>query len=592
LCSTESDRNETVSRDLDNSSENVDGQCEMLENSSASVDEQDQLDASHVSDIKNVIESIWRDKLCISDCSILQCESIELLNKKLQHVKDKLSAQSRTCKLWLNYVHYVELMKLFLVAERTSDWQLHLHVMVQMLNLFAAAGHNNYAKSARLYVQQMLNLQDSNPRLYEQFIAGKHAIRRSNRLWAGLSSDLVIEQTMMKWAKGRGGLTLGRGMHDSARAMWVNTLSECTTIHMAMSAFTGLDGQSSDHAELGKARMNRDGSDLLKISEYLLVNNPFRFCEADKLVSLSSGVVAGLNDNVNCDEADEVGRKVQESWDNMTYSEITAKRSNRVKTLATLVNACKIDKEDVSIDVNSLFHRLVIVAERSSDIQSFFNFELTHHPTSLFANGLMRKPDKPALCRSFTRTLAPETLPLSLVYVVDGGCLLHKVRWQTGKTVADIIQLYASYVINKFGNNTVIIFDGYGAHASTKDHEHKRRSSRVAKVAPDVSLELNKRLMFDQESFLANTHNKEGFIVLLQQCFRDCNIPTVVSEGDADTGIVSAALQSAVSAPSNVAVFAEDTDILALLLFHRKPHMGEIYLISDGKKSRKVQKKL
>ena len=89
---------------------------------------------------------------------------------------------------------------------------------------------------------------------------------------------------------------------------------------------------------------------------------------------------------------------MQDFSDNMTYSEITVKRSNRVKTLATAIGVCEIDKEDVSVDVNSLFYILVIVAERSSDIQSFFKFELTNHPTLLIANSLMWKPDKPALC--------------------------------------------------------------------------------------------------------------------------------------------------------------------------------------------------
>ena len=56
---------------------------------------------------------------------------------------------------------------------------------------------------------------------------------------------------MMKWAKGSGGLTGGRRLHNSAREIWVNTLSECSTTHMAMLAVTGLDGKSSDQVELG-----------------------------------------------------------------------------------------------------------------------------------------------------------------------------------------------------------------------------------------------------------------------------------------------------------------------------------------------------
>jgi hypothetical protein len=51
-------------------------------------------------------------------------------------------------KLWLNYVRHVSLLKLFIRAERTGDWNLHLSSQWGMIPLFAATGHNNYAKSA------------------------------------------------------------------------------------------------------------------------------------------------------------------------------------------------------------------------------------------------------------------------------------------------------------------------------------------------------------------------------------------------------------------------------------------------------------
>ena len=38
-----------------------------------------------------------------------------------------------------------------------------------MLNLLAATGHINYAKSAQLHFQNMMNLRNIHPRVYEQF---------------------------------------------------------------------------------------------------------------------------------------------------------------------------------------------------------------------------------------------------------------------------------------------------------------------------------------------------------------------------------------------------------------------------------------
>ena len=50
-----------------------------------------------------------------------------------------------------------------------------------MLNLFASSGHINYAKSARMYIQQMQKLAEEYPWLYETFFAGFHVVRRSDR---------------------------------------------------------------------------------------------------------------------------------------------------------------------------------------------------------------------------------------------------------------------------------------------------------------------------------------------------------------------------------------------------------------------------
>ena len=70
----------------------------------------------------------------------------------------------------------------------------------EMLLLMAAASHNNYTKSIHLFLQRMQPLyQDS------LFQHGLHVVRRSDRFWAGLSTDLYIEQVLMKSLKSTGG---------------------------------------------------------------------------------------------------------------------------------------------------------------------------------------------------------------------------------------------------------------------------------------------------------------------------------------------------------------------------------------------------
>ena len=93
-------------------------------------------------------------------------------------------------------------------------------------------------------------------------------------------------------------------------------------------------------------------------------------------------------------------------------------------------------------------------------------------------------------------------------------------------------------------------------------------------------------LGFDQDTFLANEQNKDSFIFLLLAAFSTVRIKSLRTPGDADTVIVSEALLHASAADSrSVTVFADDTDILAMLLYHTTRDMSAIYFLSEGKKT-------
>lgn len=61
--------------------------------------------------------------------------------------KKREELTSQTSALWLNYTKYVEISQQFIRAERTNVWLSHVSATKQMINLFAATGHKNYAKT-------------------------------------------------------------------------------------------------------------------------------------------------------------------------------------------------------------------------------------------------------------------------------------------------------------------------------------------------------------------------------------------------------------------------------------------------------------
>ena len=115
-----------------------------------------------------------------------------------------------------------------------------------MINLYSATGHINYAKSARIYLQLMLDLQTTHPWMYHKFIEGLFVVRCSDRFWAGLWPDLTIEQVMMRALKSRGGLTSGSGFTKSVRTLWIYSMHATASYHDVL------------HQDLGKSRLQRD----------------------------------------------------------------------------------------------------------------------------------------------------------------------------------------------------------------------------------------------------------------------------------------------------------------------------------------------
>ena len=105
-----------------------------------------------------------------------------------------------------------------------------------MLPFFAAAGQNLYTKSAHIYLQTMRALKDDHPDVYEKFQEGHHVVRRTDRYWAGLSTDLTIEQVLMRSIKTSGGLTRGRGMGEMQRLVWLLSIPACADVNNAIKA--------------------------------------------------------------------------------------------------------------------------------------------------------------------------------------------------------------------------------------------------------------------------------------------------------------------------------------------------------------------
>ena len=537
-----------------------------------------------VSELEDIYNKAMKDGMKKEDLEELGNNDVfRNTQEAMSNYTKQKSEESRTAKLWLLYINYIEMVKEFLTAERSCNWYLHIQTLAKMMNLFAASGHINYAKCSRLYVQEMLSQLDTNPWLLQQFQNGRHAVRRSERFWSGLWSDLVIEQTLMRSIKCTGGLTRGRGFGENVRNLWVMSINHSAAVHEAMIKLSDVNvGSRDQNIDMGTKRRECNYTDCQKFYDWFTTRNPFNMKDGN-LCSLSSGVVSVKgNDNVNCDEAEIIGARIQDSLDNLKFSEAKFKRKDQFVSLASFTRSISIGgKNQICVNPTLLFTRLAAIAEREENVEQYFDFELTNQPQSLFKNELMRKPDKAALRNILlTDETAKSADKIEGKYVLDGGALLHRVHWRKRMKFSEIAEAHVSYVRNNYGQ-THIVFDGYEDTMSTKSNEHSRRSSNG--MSQNVVVREDNEVPYTRECFLSNAHNKSQLISLLADYLRRDGHVVHVCTGDADTKIVATALELANE--FSTIVVADDTDVATMLLYHWKDQLLEIYFLQErGKK--------
>ena len=115
--------------------------------------------------------------------------------------------------------------------------------------------------SAYVYLQIMIRLPETHPDAHRKFMEGYHdVVRRSDRFWAGLSPDPIIEQCRAR-------------------------------INETMQTFSGVSYETSDqHMDVSAAKQARDVSDTVDLIDYLNERDPF--VQNDSLYNVANGMTA------------------------------------------------------------------------------------------------------------------------------------------------------------------------------------------------------------------------------------------------------------------------------------------------------------
>ena len=221
-------------------------------------------------------------------------------------------------------------------------------------------------------------------------------------------------------------------------------------IHDAMQFLTNQRRTTSEqHVDLSKSRRLRDACDLQKMLSWFADHDPFSD-EIAELRSLSTGLTACDADGINCDDAEKIGAQIQASLDGISYNDAKIKRSQQVRMMQDLQPGVRIHDKTIKIDPSVLFLGCCAIGKRlDADIEKYLSHEMSTFPPALFKDGYMRKADKADLAqvvqKDMTNHISLEISPKPIV-VIDGGWLVHRVRWKRGTSYADIMNDYVSYL--------------------------------------------------------------------------------------------------------------------------------------------------
>ena len=118
-------------------------------------------------------------------------------------------------------------------SSEPNGWATGISILMLYRRCFRTC-HSLYAKSANIDLCSIANLPNDHHVVRQHFVEGLHVARRSDRAWAGLSTDLMIEQVLMRSMRTSGGQTRGRGMTEQQRLTWLLAMPACAEENRAM----------------------------------------------------------------------------------------------------------------------------------------------------------------------------------------------------------------------------------------------------------------------------------------------------------------------------------------------------------------------
>ena len=169
------------------------------------------------------------------------------------------------------------------------------------------------------------------------------------------------------------------------------------------------------------------------------------------------------------------------------------------------------------------------------------------------------------LADALKSNVTPLSVPLRNPYfIIDDGQLLYRIKWSTGYTYDQVCDMYVRHILDYFGTEVTVIFDGYREAMATKVTEQQRRATQ--NTSHDIIFELDMTLSTPQNRFLANRRNKARFFGHVMTKLENFGVVCSQSPVDADHMSSNTALTATKLLDKPVVLVGNETDLLVMLI--------------------------
>lgn len=406
----------------------------------------------------------------------------------------------------------VDLYHLFSRSVRTNDIPLFIYCLPQLIIIFFAFNHQNYARWLLRYLNNLMNMETTHPGLRDYLEKGVFTIRRTNKNFSRGPVDLTLEQTINADAANKLTGISHFTNSISARQRWAKSRFTVTSVISHLLNEIGLSKNDDVCAERKPFRIAVDNRHLNKIiAEFDQFVNPFTFEDKSRLYNVCTGKACSLpveNFLLNYKSIGEAARNgfSKECENDKQRFENPIKR---VKTATFANDGIKMNclsadgkVKQVQLERDHFAKLFCLSLENKLDVSAILSYPLTPVPMALcHIDGSSNKTNNVALYQILEQ-LAEHTDPSEVDATIVEGFYMLRSLVEAPATFGKISRLLLQRTIECRGDEIHLVFDQH-IQPSIKEFNEKRLSNDIPYVikGPEQRRPGNYGKAFNNECF-------------------------------------------------------------------------------------------